>query len=97
MLARIKAQDMIDQNYFSHYSLVYGWVNDMLNTAGIYWLKCRENIAGFNNNYAAVNGWMNSQGHRENILNSNYTHTGIGVVNGSIYGKVYAQIFPTKK
>ena len=96
LLARTKAQDMIDQDYFSHYSPIYGWVNDMLNKASIRWKACGENIAGFNSNPAAVNGWMNSEGHRANILNSNYTHTGIGVVNGSIYGKIYAQIFITK-
>ena len=56
------------------------------NTAG-------ENIAGNSSNSGAVNAWMNSSGHRANILNKSFNYTGIGVVNSPKYGKVYVQMF----
>ena len=56
------------------------------NTAG-------ENIAANSSNSGAVTAWMNSSGHKANILNSNFNYTGIGVVNSSKYGKIYVQMF----
>ena len=52
-----------------------------------------ENIAGNSSNSAAVKAWMNSAGHKANILNGNFNYTGIGVVSGSKYGKIYVQLF----
>ena len=96
LLARIKAEDMIYQNYFEHYSRNYGWFNEMLDKANVAYIQCGENIAGFNNNEGAVNAWMNSETHRNNILNEGYNATGIAVVNGGPYGKIYVQIFIEK-
>ena len=92
-VARIKAQDMVNNNYFSHTSPTYGSPFDMMNSFKISYKTAGENIAGNSSNSAAVTAWMNSSGHRANILNSKYNYTGIGVVNSSKYGKIYVQMF----
>lgn len=92
-VARIKAQDMVDNNYFSHNSPTYGTPFNMLKSFGISYKSAGENIAGNSSNSSAVTAWMNSSGHRANILNSSYNYTGIAVVNGSKYGKIYVQMF----
>lgn len=92
-VARIKAQDMVDNNYFSHNSPTYGSPFDMLKSFKISYKTAGENIAGNSSNSAAVTAWMNSEGHRANILNSSYNYTGIGVVKSPKYGKMYVQMF----
>ena len=92
-VARIKAQDMVDSNYFSHTSPIYGSPFDMLKNFGISYKTAGENIAGNSSNSGAVNAWMNSEGHRANILNSSFNYTGIGVVKSPKYGKIYVQMF----
>ena len=92
-VARIKAQDMVDNNYFSHNSPTYGTPFQMLNSFKISYKTAGENIAGNSSNSAAVTAWMNSSGHKANILNSSFNYTGIGVVIGSKYGKIYVQLF----
>lgn len=92
-VARIKAQDMVDNNYFSHTSPTYGSPFDMLKSFKISYKTAGENIAGNSSNSAAVNAWMNSSGHKANILNSGFNYTGIGVVSSPKYGKMYVQIF----
>ena len=92
-VARIKAQDMVNNGYFSHQSPIYGSPFDMLKSFKITYKTAGENIAGNSNNTSAVTAWMNSEGHRANILNSSFTYTGIGVVKGSKYGKIYVQMF----
>lgn len=95
-VARIKAQDMVDNNYFSHTSPVYGSPFDMIKKFGISYRTAGENIAGNSSNSGAVNAWMNSPGHKANILNSSFNYTGIGVVKSPKYGKVYVQMFMGK-
>lgn len=92
-VARIKAQDMVDNNYFSHTSPTYGSPFDMLKSFKISYRTAGENIAGNASNSGAVTAWMNSEGHRANILNSGYNYTGIGVVKSARYGKMYVQVF----
>lgn len=92
-VARIKAQDMVNNNYFDHNSPTYGTPFNMLKNFGISYKTAGENIAGNSSNSAAVNAWMNSSGHRANILNGNYNYTGISVVSSPKYGKVYVQMF----
>lgn len=92
-VARIKAQDMVDNNYFSHNSPIYGTPFNMLKNFGISYKTAGENIAGNSSNSAAVTAWMNSSGHKANILNSGYNYTGIGVVSSPKYGKIYVQMF----
>lgn len=78
-VARLKSQDMYKNNYFSHVSPTYGSPFDMLKSFGVSYQMAAENIAqGYPTAAAVVDGWMNSQGHRENILNPNFTHIGIG-------------------
>ena len=95
-VARIKAQDMVNNNYFSHTSPTYGSPFDMIKSFGISYKTAGENIAGNSSNSAAVNAWMNSEGHRANILSNNYNYTGVAVVNSPVYGKVYVQMFMGK-
>ena len=92
-VARIKAQDMVDNNYFAHNSPIYGSPFDMLKSFKISYKTAGENIAGNSSNSGAVNSWMNSSGHRANILNSSFNYTGIGVVSSPKYGKIYVQMF----
>lgn len=92
-VARVKAQDMVDNNYFSHNSPIYGSPFEMLNSFKVTYKTAGENIAGNSSNSAAVTAWMNSSGHKANILNSSFNYTGIGVVKSSKYGKIYVQIF----
>jgi len=92
-VAKIKAQDMVTNNYFAHESPTYGSPFDMLNSFKVSYRTAGENIAGNSSNSAAVTAWMNSSGHKANILNSNYNYTGIGVVSSPKYGKVYVQMF----
>ena len=92
-VARDKAQDMVDNNYFSHTSPIYGSPFDMMKSYGIKYKAAGENIAGNSSNSGAVNAWMNSEGHKANILSNNYNYTGIGVVSSPKYGKIYVQMF----
>ncbi len=92
-VARVKAKDMVDNNYFSHNSPTYGSPFDMLKSFKVSYKIAGENIAGNSSNSAAVTAWMNSSGHKANILNSAFNYTGIGVVKSSKYGKVYVQMF----
>ena len=95
-VARIKAQDMVDNNYFSHTSPTYGSPFDMIKKFGISYKTAGENIAGNSSNSGAVNAWMNSEGHKANILNSSFNYTGIGVISSPKYGKIYVQMFMGK-
>ena len=92
-VARIKAEDMVTNNYFSHTSPTYGLPFDMLKSFKISYKTAGENIAANSSNSGAVNAWMNSSGHKANILNSSFNYTGIGVVNSSKYGKIFVQMF----
>lgn len=92
-IARLKAQDMVNKNYFSHTSPTYGSPFDMMRQFGISYRTAGENIAGNRTAKAAFDAWMNLSGHRQNILNPNYNYTGIGIASGSKYGKIYVQMF----
>ena len=92
-VARIKAQDMVDNNYFSHTSPTYGSPFNMIKKFGITYKTAGENIAGNSTNKGAVEAWMNSEGHKANILSSNYNYTGVAVVKSQKYGKIYVQMF----
>lgn len=90
-VARYKSQDMKDMGYFSHTSPIYGTPFQMIKNFGISYRSAGENIAkGYSTPQAVVNGWMNSSGHRANILNANYTHIGVGYVSG---GNYWTQMF----
>ncbi|MDE5412616.1 CAP domain-containing protein [Alkalihalobacterium chitinilyticum] len=92
-VARVKAQDMIDHNYFAHQSPTYGSPFDMLQHYGVSYRTAGENLAGNQTVEAAHRALMNSSGHRANILNHQYTEVGIGIINGGPYGKMFVQLF----
>lgn len=92
-VARIKSQDMADKNYFSHTSPTYGDPFNMMRSFGIKYRTAGENIAkGYSSAKSVVNGWMNSSGHRANILNPSFGKIGVGYVkvNGTTY---WTQLF----
>lgn len=89
--ARYKSQDMADNGYFSHTSPVYGSPFQMMRDFGLSYRTAGENIAyGQRTPQAVVNAWMNSSGHRANILNASYTHIGVGYVED---GRYWTQMF----
>lgn len=92
-VARLKSQDMIDKNYFSHNSPTYGSPFDMMKKFNINYIYAGENIAGNPSVQEAHTALMNSEGHRKNILNPSFTHIGIGIKDGGKYGKMYTQMF----
>ncbi|MFB4169096.1 CAP domain-containing protein [Virgibacillus sp. JSM 102003] len=93
-VARNKAQDMQSNGYFSHTSPTYGSPFDMMKNAGVSYQSAGENIArGQKSPQQVVDAWMNSQGHRENILNENFTHIGVGYTES---GNYWSQMFIQK-
>ena len=80
-VARYKSQDMHDRHYFSHTSPTYGSPFEMMRAFGLSYRSAGENIAmGYRTPAAVVEGWMNSEGHRANILNASFTRIGVGYV-----------------
>lgn len=93
-VARYKSEDMRDNNYFSHTSPVYGSPFDMMKNFGINYKSAGENIAkGQTTPEQVVNAWMNSSGHRANILSSKFTHIGVGYAKS---GHIWTQQFISK-
>ena len=88
-VANIKSRDMIEKGYFDHTSPTYGSPFDMMKKFNISYNPAGENIAmGQKTPSEVMNSWMNSSGHRANILNSTYTELGVGIQkdsNGTIY------------
>lgn len=82
--ATLKSQDMAKLGYFDHTSPTYGSPFDMMKQFGISFRTAGENIAmGQTSPQQVMDGWMNSSGHRANILNSSYTKIGIGIARNS--------------
>jgi uncharacterized YkwD family protein len=82
--ARIKADEMSAKKYFSHTSPVYGSPFEMLRSFGITYKTAGENIAkGQKSANAVLSAWMNSEGHRANILNPDFEEIGIGYASDS--------------
>ena len=78
-IARYKSEDLSNNRYFSHTSPTYGTPFQMIKAFGLSYRSAGENIAyGYGTPAAVVNGWMNSSGHRANILNASYTQIGVG-------------------
>lgn len=92
-IARLKAQDLVDNNYFSHTSPIYGTPFEMLSTNGVTYKTASENIAGNSTLDGAINSWMNSESHKNNILSNTFNYTGVAIVNSPQYGKVLVQMF----
>ncbi len=90
-VARYKSQDMHDKRYFSHTSPTYGSPFDMISAFGLSYRSAGENIAkGQRSPQEVVNAWMNSSGHRANILNASFTKIGVGyVANGNYWTQMF--------
>ncbi len=92
-VARLKASDMIKNNYFSHNSPTYGSPFDMMKKLGVSYGYAGENLAGASTVEIAHKNLVDSTGHRANILHASYKKIGVGVVPGGPYGKMFVQIF----
>ena len=93
-VARYKSQDMRDLGYFSHTSPTYGSPFQMMKSFGISYRTAGENIArGYKSPADVVIGWMNSSGHRANILSPSFTHIGVGYEQD---GNYWTQMFISK-
>ncbi len=83
------SKDMSDHQYFSHVSPTTGDLGNRLKTGGVLFTMAGENIAAqYQDSAAAVEGWLNSEGHRKALLNKDFTYLGVGV-----HQKYYTQNF----
>lgn len=99
-VARLKAQDLVENNYFSHTSEKYGTPFEMLTTNGVTYKTASENIAGNSTLEGAVSSWMSSDSHKNNILSNTFNYTGVAIVNSPQYrqnssSNVYRKISKT--
>lgn len=90
-IAQLKSQDMYDFSYFSHTSPNFGKTSSLIRKKGIRYNAYGENIGRTHSVYRAHNGFMNSPLHKANIMNSRFTHIGIGIV-----GNYYTEVFISK-
>jgi len=93
-VARLKSQDMADNNYFSHYSSTYGSAGEMMKKQGISFSISGENIAsGQRSPEAVVAEWMHSEGHKANILSPDFSRIGVGYATNSNGTPYWTQMF----
>ncbi|MEY8416833.1 CAP domain-containing protein [Tissierella praeacuta] len=93
-VARKKSEDMAKNNYFSHTSPTYGSPFDMMKSFGISYRTAGENIArGQVSAQSVVRGWMNSSGHRANIMNPSFNKIGVGHYQSSNGTNYWTQMF----
>jgi uncharacterized protein YkwD len=92
-VARAHSSDMFERGYFSHYTPEGKSPFDRMSEFGIDFTFAGENLALAPSTDLAMQGLMNSLGHRKNILSPNFGKIGIGVIDGGIYGKMYSQEF----
>jgi len=93
-VARYKSQDMVDKGYFSHTSPTYGSPFKMMESFGLKFSAAGENIAyGQRTPQEVMNAWMNSAGHRSNILNPSYTEIGVGLAKTKNGVSYWTQMF----
>ena len=95
--AQNKAQDLITKQYFSHSSPDGRSFSSWIKLQNYEYVRVGENLAiFFTDNEKLVNAWLNSDLHRQNILNPYYQDTGISTMTGNFQGKetfVVVQIF----
>lgn len=92
-LARAYARDMLQGGYFSHYNALGQSPFERMDAAGITYISAGENLALAPTVDLAMQGLMNSPGHKANILSPSFGHIGVGVMDGGIYGKMFVQEF----
>ncbi len=93
-IARYKSQDMIDKGYFAHTSPTYGSFFQMIDSFGVKASAAAENIAqGQRTPQQVMNSWMDSAGHRNNILSQSFYQIGVGVAKDSKGNLTWTQMF----
>jgi uncharacterized protein YkwD len=92
-VARDHARDMWERQYFGHVSPEGEDVGGRLREADVSYSFAGENLALAPTVATAHNGLMNSEGHRENILEEGFTQMGIGVIDNGVNGKMFVQVF----
>jgi uncharacterized protein YkwD len=95
-LARLKSQDIVENNYFAHVSPTYGTAFDMFRANGISFLRGGENLSKAGSVQVSHLRLMNSTNHRANLLTPQYTHVGIGIVDNNPSGIVVTEMFIQK-
>jgi uncharacterized protein YkwD len=87
--ARLKAEDMFKYQYFEHISPSGAGAGDLAGNSGYEFIAIGENLAlgNFEDDKALVQAWMDSPGHRANILNEKYQDIGVSVVEGTFEGR----------
>lgn len=93
-VARLKAKDMMEKNYFDHTSKYYGTPFVMMKNFGIKFTAAGENIAGNTSAEKVLKAWLKEKSN--NIYNQKFTLTGIGIVDSPNYGKLFVQLFIRK-
>ena len=92
-VAEIKAKDLLESNNFSHMSETYGKTFNIMRDKQIEYKIAGENLAGNINSNKAVEAWINSETHRDNILESQYNYTAIATIESPKYGMIFVQLF----
>lgn len=92
-VAEIKANDLLESPIFSHDSLTYGSTFNIMKDKDIEYEVAGENLAGNITSEKAVEAWINSTTHKDNIIDSRYNYTAICVIESPIYGKIFVQLF----
>ena len=92
-VAKLKGEDLVNYGYFSHTSPNLGTPFEMLEQNGIKYKIAGENLAGNTMPRRAVDAWINSPSHRENILEAKFKYTGIYLIESPVYGKIFVQLF----
>lgn len=92
-VGRTHCEDMFEKGYFSHYTPEGLSPFDRMGQVDIFYVYAGENLAFSQNVTLAMNGFMQSPGHKANILSPNFGKVGIGVIDGGIYGEMFCQEF----
>jgi len=92
-VAKIKANDLVQNEYFSHTSKILGTPFELLENNNIDYMIAGENLAGNTTPERAVKAWIESKSHKDNILEEKYQYTGISVIESPVYGRVFVQFF----
>lgn len=91
--AKLKAKDLVENEYFSHDSKQLGTPFEMLKANQVDYDIAGENLAGNMTPKKAVESWINSKTHRENMLEERFNYTGVCVIESPIYGEIFVQLF----
>lgn len=92
-VAKLKAEDLVNNKYFAHNSETLGTPFEMLKDNKVSYKIAGENLAGSTTPEKAVDAWIASTSHRENILEERYEYTGIYVIESPVYGRIFVQLF----